>query len=117
MVIRLHHRFFFINFCNKSIASVEIVFDAGPDEINIIRSEILKVVKKIENTIINFKDKYALNFSDCFVIGFSQGGIMTFELGHYLDKQLAGLAIISGRIIEDQDISNLIFYDTPRDNC
>ena len=46
-------------------------------------------------------------------MGFSQGGIMAFELGHYLDKRLAGLAIISGRIMEEQDISNLNFLQTP----
>ena len=46
-------------------------------------------------------------------MGFSQGGIMTFELGHYLDKRLAGLAIISGRIMEDRDINNLNFLQTP----
>ena len=63
--------------------------------------------------ISDFKDKYSLNFSDCLVMGFSQGGIMTFELGHYLDKRLAGLAVISGRIMEDHDISNPNFLQIP----
>ena len=89
------------------------ISDVGPDEIKIIRSEVLNVVNKIENTIIDFKNQCSLNFSDCLVMGFSQGGILTFELGHYLDKRLAGLAIISGRIMEDQDISNLNFLQTP----
>ena len=89
------------------------ISDVGPDEIKIIRSDVLNIVKKIENTIIDFKDQYAINFSDCLVMGFSQGGIMTFELGHYLDKRLAGLAIISGRIMEDRDINNLNFLQTP----
>ena len=89
------------------------ISDVGPEEIKIIRSEVLNIVNKIKNTIIDFKDQCALNFSDCLVMGFSQGGIMTFELGHYLDKRLAGLAIISGRIMEDRDISNLDFLQTP----
>ena len=87
--------------------------DIGPDEIKIIRSEVLNVVNKIKNTIIDYKDRCSLNFSDCLIMGFSQGGIMTFELGHHLDKPLAGLAIISGRIMEDQDISNMSFLQTP----
>ena len=89
------------------------ISDAGPDEIKIIRYEVLNVINKIKNTIIDFKNKYSLNFSDCFVMGFSQGGIMTFELGNYLDKQLAGLAILSGRIIENQNVSNVSFVQTP----
>ena len=81
--------------------------------LRLLRSEVLNVVNKIKNTIIDFKDQFSLNFSDCLVMGFSQGGIMTFELGHYLDKRLAGLAIISGRIMEDRNISNLNFLQTP----
>ena len=89
------------------------ISDAGQKEIEIIRSSVLDVVKQIENTIIEFKDKFALDFSDCLIMGFSQGGIMAFELGHYLDKRLAGLAIISGRIMEDCNISNFNFLQTP----
>ena len=84
------------------------------DEIKIIKYEVLNVVNKIKNTVIYIKDQFALKFSDCFVIGFSQGGIITFELGHYLDKRLAGLAIISGRIMEDCKILvTLAFLQTP----
>jgi phospholipase/carboxylesterase len=89
------------------------ISEAGPEEINIIRSEVLNAVKYIKNRIIKIKDQFALDFSDCFVVGFSQGGIMTFEFGHYINKKLAGLAIMSGRIMEDQDISSFNFLQTP----
>ena len=89
------------------------ISDVGADEVKIIKYEVLNVVNKIKNTIIDFKDQCALNFSDCLVMGFSQGGIMTFELGNYLDKRLAGLAILSGRILEDRDVSNISFKQSP----
>jgi len=89
------------------------ISDAGQNEINIIKSEVLTSVKSIENTIIKIKDQFALDYSDCFVLGFSQGGMMTFELGNYLEKKLAGFAIISGRILENNQIVNSYFLNTP----
>ena len=89
------------------------ISDAGQNEINIIKSEVMTSLKNIKNTIKKTKDQYRLNYSDCFVFGFSQGGIMTFELGNYLKKKLAGLAIISGRILEKNQIFNSYFLNTP----
>lgn len=89
------------------------ISDAGQNEISIIKSEIIISVKKIINTIKKIKDQFALHYSDCFILGFSQGGIMTFELGNYLQSKLAGLAIISGRILESDKIVNSFFLNTP----
>lgn len=89
------------------------ISEAGPKEITNIKKETKRVVQQIKKTIIMIKDKYKLSFKDCFVMGFSQGGIMTFELGNNLMNQLGGLAIISGRIIEDGSITNNYFLKTP----
>jgi phospholipase/carboxylesterase len=89
------------------------IAEAGVQEINTIKFEVLSALKQINNTIKNFMDKFSLKFSDCLVLGFSQGGMMTFELGNYLDQQLGGLAIISGRIFEECAIKNINFLSTP----
>ena len=89
------------------------IAEAGAKEIDAIKSEILIALNKIKNTIKNYADKFSLKFSDCIVIGFSQGGMMTFELGDYLNQQLGGLAIISGRIFDERVINNINFLRTP----
>lgn len=89
------------------------ITEAGAKEIKAIRFEVLLALNKIESTIKNFTDKFSLKFSDCFVVGFSQGGMMTFELGNYLNQQLGGLAIISGRIFDERVINNINFLQTP----
>jgi len=89
------------------------ITEAGAEEINTIKSEVQAALNKIKNTIKNFTDKFSLKFSDCFVVGFSQGGMMTFELGDYLDRQLGGLAILSGRIFDERIINNANFLQTP----
>ena len=89
------------------------ISEAGPEEIKIIRSEIRNSTNKIFNTINIIKNKYKLKFSDCFVVGFSQGGMMTFEFGNFSEKQLGGLAILSGRIMTNESPTNLKFLKTP----
>ena len=89
------------------------ITEAGSKEINAIKSEVLIALSKIKNIIKNSADKFSLKFSDCLVLGFSQGGMMTFELGSYLDQQLGGLAIISGRIFDERVINNINFLRTP----
>ena len=89
------------------------ISEAGPEEIKIIQSEIRNSNKKIFNTINIIKNKFKLKFSDCFVVGFSQGGMMTFEFGNFLEKQLGGLAILSGRIMTNETTTNLKFLKTP----
>ena len=86
--------------------------EAGVKEIEIISSEINTSLKKILNTININKNKFKLKMSDCFILGFSQGGIMTFECGNYINENLGGLAILSGKIIQKKKINNN-FLKTP----
>ena len=89
------------------------IADAGPKEIIIIESEILKANQMLENTIKIEIDKYKLSYKDCFVLGFSQGGMMTFEFGNYFTKVLGGMAILSGRIMREDIITNKSLLKTP----
>jgi len=87
--------------------------EAGPNAIKIIRSQVKIAVQQIEQTITKQKNKYNLSFGDCFLLGFSQGGIITFEFGNFFQDQLAGLAVISGRIMEQGKITNQYVLQTP----
>jgi len=87
--------------------------DAGPNEIKIIHSQVKIAVQKIEQTIIKQKNKFNLSFCDCILLGFSQGGIMTFEFGNFFQNQLAGLAVVSGRIMKRDKITNQNVLQTP----
>ena len=87
--------------------------EAGLKEIKIIKKEVMNSILQIEETIKYYIMKLKLILIDCIVIGFSQGGIMTFELGNYLQNQLGGLAILSGRIVNDLPITNVHLLATP----
>ena len=89
------------------------ISDAGPHEILIIHKQILLAIKLIENTIEKIRIDYNLKYKDCFLLGFSQGGMVTFEFGNYFRECLAGLAILSGRIISEKKIMNSTFLKTP----
>ena len=89
------------------------ITDAGSNEMEIIRKEILEGLRLIENTIKKTKDENNLSFKDCILLGFSQGGMMTFEFGNYFKENLAGLAILSGRIISEEKITNEALKKTP----
>jgi len=89
------------------------IVDAGIKEIKIIQSEILRVNQMLKNTINKTIDKYKLSYKDCFLLGFSQGGIMTFEFGNYSSNSLGGLAILSGRIMTEDIVTNKSLIKTP----
>ena len=89
------------------------IADAGFKEIKIIQSEILKANQMLKNTINKTIDKYKLSYKDCFLLGFSQGGIMTFEFGNYSSNSLGGLAILSGRIMTEDIVTNKSLIKTP----
>ena len=89
------------------------ISEAGPKEFKQIRNEISDAVNKIINTMEKYCESLQLSLADCILIGFSQGGMMTFEVGNFLDKQLAGLVILSGRIIKNDPIKNKILQQTP----
>jgi phospholipase/carboxylesterase len=89
------------------------ISEAGPNEFEQIKSEINNSVIKIINTIENYCNELNLTFEDCILMGFSQGGMMTFEVGNYLQKPLAALAILSGRIMSDKPIQNSTLQNIP----
>ena len=89
------------------------ISDAGPKEYSVVNNIIKNNVSKINNTISLILENLKLEMKDCFVMGFSQGGIMAFELGRSIKSQLAGVGIISSRIIKKDDTPNSIFQKTP----
>ena len=89
------------------------IAQAGPKEFEQIQKEIDEVVKKIIYTMKQYCDSLDLKLSDCILMGFSQGGMVTFEVGNFLNKQLAGLVILSGRIMTNYPIKNTILKQTP----
>ena len=52
-------------------------------------------------------------FLECILLGFSQGGMMAFEFGNYFQKALGGIAIFSGRIMNETKINNKYLKKTP----
>ena len=89
------------------------ISNAGSKEYDVVKKKISENVEKIHNSISVLLENLNLNMSDCFVVGFSQGGMMAFELGQILQNQLAGLAIISSRIISKEHKPNNAFLKTP----
>ena len=60
----------------------------------------------IKNFTENLCQKFKLTLQDCFIIGFSQGAMMAFEFGNYFQNTLGGIAIFSGRIMNEKKIIN-----------
>ena len=89
------------------------IAEAGPKEIKQILKEVHDSIIKIINTIDRYCTQLKLTYEDCILMGFSQGGMMTFEVGNFLQKKLAGLGIISGRIMQDQELTNAHLLNTP----
>ena len=85
------------------------ISNAGAKEYDVAKKKISENIEKIYNSISLLLENSNLNMSDCFVMGFSQGGMMAFELGQILQNQLAGLAIISSRIISKEHKPNNAF--------
>ena len=89
------------------------IADAGPKEYELITQEIDIAVSKLKNTINFYLEQLQLKFNDCFVMGFSQGGIITFELARKMNVALAGIGILSGRIIQKDEKPNIFLQETP----
>ena len=89
------------------------IADAGPKEYKLINEEIELSILKLKNTINFYLDQLKLTLKDCFVMGFSQGGIITFELARNLNSQLGGIGILSGRIIQKDELPNIVLQKTP----
>ena len=89
------------------------IAEAGLKEFEQIRKEVNGSVRKIINTIDQYCSSLKITYEDCILMGFSQGGMMTFEVGNFLQKKLAGLGILSGRIMSHEPIDNKALLKTP----
>ena len=89
------------------------ISDAGPKEYEVINKEIELSVLKLKETINFYLDQLQLKTTDCFIMGFSQGGIITFEYARRMETKLAGIAILSGRIIKKNHKINSFLQETP----
>ena len=89
------------------------IAEAGPKEYELVNKEIELAVSKLDRTINFYLQQLQLNISDCFIMGFSQGGIITFEFARRINKILAGIAILSGRIIQRDEDPNECLQKTP----
>ena len=89
------------------------ISEASPKEILAIRQEVSVAIKKIEISINNNLKKFELNHNQCILLGFSQGGMMAFEFGNYFQNTLGGIAIFSGRIMNEKKIINKYLKKTP----
>ena len=87
--------------------------EAGPKEKELLKQDCISSLKLIEKYIQQICSKYKLTLKDCYVLGFSQGAMMSFELGKFVDIELAGCILLSGRILPsaNHDIKN--FNRTP----
>jgi len=89
------------------------IAEAGLKEFEQIRKEVNVSVRKIINTIDQYCSSLNITYEDCILMGFSQGGMMTFEVGNFLQKKLAGLGILSGRVMLHEPIDNKNLFKTP----
>ncbi len=89
------------------------ISEAGPKEYQEVEKEIELATSKLKHTINFILDQLKLSMQDCFVMGFSQGGIITFEFARRLESMLAGIAILSGRIIQKNENKNTHLQKTP----
>ena len=89
------------------------IADAGEKEYEMINQEIEIAVTKLIDTINFYLEQLELNISDCFVMGFSQGGLISFELAKRMNTMFAGVAVLSGRIIQRNEKPNKFLQKTP----
>ena len=90
-----------------SWSSKSVRKENSPQKKDIIRSIIIlnKCLKVLKNK--SFKEK------DIFILGFSQGAMMSFELGKFIDAELAGCILLSGRILPSENHDIKKFNQTP----
>ena len=89
------------------------IAEAGPKEFEQINKEVNQSVRKIIKTIDKYCESLKITYEDCILMGFSQGGMIAFEVCNFLKKKLAGLGILSGRIMSNKSIENKFLLQTP----
>ena len=87
--------------------------EAGPREKELLKEDCISSLKLIKKYIQEISIKYQLTLKDCYVLGFSQGAMMSFELGKFIDAELAGCILLSGRILPSENHDIKKFNQTP----
>lgn len=84
---------------SDSYAWYEVSFSDGKPAINKDKAE------KSRNLIIEFinqlKEKYKFDDRQVYLCGFSQGGIMAYSVGLTRPDKVKGIAVMSGRLLEE----------------
>ena len=86
--------------------------EVGKNEKEIMKQEIEESIKQLYSYIKQLLSKKNLLHQDLFLIGFSQGAMIAYELGNYINKQLAGCVMLSGRILSKNNFTNKLFSKT-----
>lgn len=83
----------------QGYAWYQVDFSTGKPVFNFQQAQESKV--KLLQFITEIQTKYALHKSDVYVCGFSQGAIMSYTLGLTQPQLVTGIAVMSGRLLEE----------------
>lgn len=84
---------------NDSYGWYHLRFENGKPISNPIEAEASRLM--IIDFINNLKNKHAFNEKRVYLCGFSQGAIMAYSIGLTVPKKIKGIAIMSGRLLEE----------------
>jgi phospholipase/carboxylesterase len=81
-------------------------FDLTKDDPKYILEQSKKAEKKIQQFIVEVKNKYNLKNSQICLSGFSQGCMMSINLGIIIEEKFNCVVGFSGKIIDQVDLAN-----------
>ena len=84
---------------NDSYAWYHLSFENGKPISNPIEAEASRLM--IIDFINTLKNKHAFNEKRVYLCGFSQGSIMAYSVGLTVPEKIKGIAIMSGRLLEE----------------
>ena len=71
---------------------------AGPEQQAKTEKEFKESCRLIKDYIYQLSEKHKIELKNIFLLGFSQGSMMSLEVGTELEKPIAGIISLSGRI-------------------
>ena len=77
----------------------EVEFSTGKPSYKFEQEEVAR--KKLIQFIEQVKEKYSPGCKEIYLIGFSQGAIMSYSLGLTKPDLVTGIAVMSGRLLEE----------------
>lgn len=84
---------------NDSYGWYHLSFENGKPIGNPIEAEASRLM--IIDFINNLKNKHTFNEKRVYLCGFSQGGIMAYSIGLTIPEKIKGIAVMSGRLLEE----------------